>query len=153
MYISTPTLGTSTPGYVLLDLDHTEPTALDQMRAHGHEPCVVLQTSPGHLQAWVHVSVAPLETAVATGIGRQLARAYGGDLASCDWRHLGRLAGFTNQKPQRQFNGQAPWVKLLHTRLGLATCAAALLEQAGNDTVGDLASATLSLHGSMIFQA
>jgi len=69
-------------------------------------------------------------------IGRQLARAYGGDLASSDWRHLGRLAGFTNQKPQRrQFNGDAPWVKLLHTRLGLATGATSLLQQAESHIV------------------
>jgi hypothetical protein len=123
-------------GYVLVDLDETEPTTLEQMRANGHEPCVVLQSSPGHLQTWVHVSVAPLETAVATMIGRQLARAYGGDLASSDWRHLGRLAGFTNQKPQRrQFNGDAPWVKLLHTRLGLATGATSLLQQAESHIV------------------
>jgi len=47
-------------GYVLVDLDDTEPTTLEQMRANGHEPCVVLQSSPGHLQTWVHVSVAPL---------------------------------------------------------------------------------------------
>src|SRR5260370_998980 len=107
------------------------------MRANGHEPCVVLQTSPGHLQAWVHVSEAPLEPAVATMIGRQLARAYGGDLASSDWRHLGRLAGFTNQKPQRrQFHGNALWVKLLHARVGLAPCAASLLEQAESYIIG-----------------
>jgi len=26
------------------------------MRANGHEPCVVLQSSPGHLQSWIRVS-------------------------------------------------------------------------------------------------
>jgi hypothetical protein len=29
------------------------------MRANGHEPCVVLQSSPGHLQAWIRVSPIP----------------------------------------------------------------------------------------------
>ena len=82
-------------GYILIDLDHTDPVARAAMRANGHEPCVVLQTSPGHLQAWVHVSSTPLEPAVATTIGRHLAHLYGGDCASTDWRHLGRLAGFT----------------------------------------------------------
>ena len=48
-------------GYVLLDLDHGDPSVLEDMRAHGHEPCVLLQTSPGHLQAWVRVSGTPLE--------------------------------------------------------------------------------------------
>jgi hypothetical protein len=87
-------------GYILLDLDHATADVLPLMRAHGHEPCVLLQTSPGHLQAWIRVSTTPLN--VATAIAKQLARTYGGDLASTDWRHLGRLAGFTNQKLQRR---------------------------------------------------
>ena len=70
------------------------------MRADGLAPCVVLQTSPGNLQVWMQVSTTPLEPAVATSIGKQLARRYGGDLASSDWRHLGRLAGFTNVYPR-----------------------------------------------------
>ena len=48
---------------------------------------------------------APLEPAVATAAGKHLARLYGGDWASTDWRHLGRLAGFTNQKPARRTPG------------------------------------------------
>jgi hypothetical protein len=97
-------------GYILVDLDQTEPTALDAMCAHGHQPCVVVDTSPGHLQAWVQVSTQPLPAAVASAIGRQLARWYQGDCASTDWRHLGRLAGFTNQPQRRLPNGLAPWV-------------------------------------------
>jgi hypothetical protein len=101
------------------------------MSAQGHEPCVVLQTSPGHLQAWVQVSRDPLLPALATAIGIQLARAYGGDRASTDWRHLGRLAGFTNQKPQRRSaEGYVPWVKVVHSRPGLARHAAQLLQSA-----------------------
>jgi RepB DNA-primase from phage plasmid len=90
------------PGYILVDLDHTGLQVVETMRADGLAPCVVLQTSPGNLQAWMHISSTPLEPAVANSIGRQLAQRYGGDLASTDWRHLGRLAGFTNQKPQRR---------------------------------------------------
>ena len=52
-----------------------------------------------------------------------------GDLASTDWRHLGRLAGFTNQKPQRRTpGGYAPWVKIVHAGVGLAPTADALLQ-------------------------
>jgi hypothetical protein len=119
------------PGYILIDLDHRSPTIVEAMRHNGHEPCVVLQTSPGNLQAWVQVSVAPIDPVIATSVGKLLARAYGGDPASTDWRHLGRLAGFTNQKPQRcDVRGYWPWVKVLHARAGLASNAAALLEQA-----------------------
>jgi hypothetical protein len=116
-------------GYILLDLDHANPAVLETMRANGHEPCVVLQTSPGNLQAWVRVSPAPLEPAVATAIARQLAHTYGADLGSADWRHLGRLAGFTNQKPGRRLlSGRAPWVRVMHTMAGLARNAGALLQ-------------------------
>jgi hypothetical protein len=102
-------------GYILVDLDRADPNAVDLMRANGDDPCVVVQTSPGHLQAWVRVSSSPVEPSVATAAGRHLAHLYGGDRASTDWRHLGRLAGFTNQKPARRtFEGYAPWVKLLH---------------------------------------
>ena len=115
-------------GYILLDLDGVAPSVLKTMWANGHEPCVMVQTSPGHLQAWIHVSMLPLEPALATAIGKHLASVYGGDLASTDWRHLGRLAGFTNQKPQRRnLKGYAPWVKVLRARAGLARDAEALL--------------------------
>jgi RepB DNA-primase from phage plasmid len=118
-------------GYVLVDLDRAQPAAIPTMRAHGHDPCVVLQTSPGHLQAWVHLSCSALEPAVATAAGKLLAAAYGGDPAGTDWRHLGRLAGFTNQKPARRtLTGHAPWVKVVDTLAGLAPRAEALLQSA-----------------------
>lgn len=123
-------------GYILIDLDHADSAVLTHMRANGHEPCALLQTSPGHLQAWVQVSATPLQPAVATAIGRQLARSYGGDGASTDWRHLGRLAGFTNQKPPRRTpGGTAPWVKVVYSRAGLARRADSLLRAAAEQTV------------------
>jgi hypothetical protein len=118
-------------GYILVDLDRAEPTIIAAMAAQGHDPCVVLQTSPGHLQAWVHVSSTPVPPALASAIGKRLALAYGGDRASTDWRHLGRLAGFTNRKPQRRTHGgYPPWVKVVYTRPGLARCAEDLLRSA-----------------------
>ena len=116
-------------GYILLDLDVVNPTILETMRCHGLEPCVVVQTSPGHLQAWLHLSRHPLEPALATAVAKQLAHTYGGDLASADWRHLGRLAGFTNQKPARPTaRGHPPWVTVLHAHAGLASRAEHLLQ-------------------------
>ncbi|HUE02367.1 MAG TPA: DNA-primase RepB domain-containing protein [Bryobacteraceae bacterium] len=119
------------PGYVLVDLDGTNPAVLETMRTQGHDPCVVLQTSPGNLQAWVRVSAVPIEPAAASQIRRQLAHLYGGDLASTDWCHLGRLAGFTNRKPQRRNGDSAsPWVRVLHA-------GAALLEAAEHSLRSD----------------
>jgi hypothetical protein len=118
-------------GYILLDLDHATPEVLPLMRSNGHEPCVLLQTSPGHLQAWIHVSTTPLEPAVATSVSKQLAHTYGGDLASTDWRHLGRLAGFTNQKLVcRSPSPSAPWVKVVEACPILASAAQDLLRSA-----------------------
>jgi hypothetical protein len=118
-------------GYILLDLDHATPDVLPLMRANGHEPCVVLQSSPGHLQAWIRVSTTPLKPALATAISKQLAHTYGGDLASTDWCHLGRLAGFTNQKLQRRMaTGYAPWVKIVEAHAVLASAAQELLHSA-----------------------
>jgi hypothetical protein len=120
-------------GYILVDLDDTSPAVVETMRSKGHDPCVVLQTSPGNLQAWVQVSATPIQSAVASWIGKQLADVYGGDLASTDWRHLGRLGGFTNQKPHRRnWRGHSPWVKVLHAHAGLAAQGAALLEAAAH---------------------
>jgi hypothetical protein len=136
-------------GYILVDLDRADPQIIHTMRSNGHEPCVVLQTSPGNLQAWVHVSATPLEPAVATEIGRQLARLYRGDPASVDWRHLGRLAGFTNQKPKRRSGGyHAPWVKLLHAQAGLATHGALLVEAAQHRLPGCASEAAPSCLGT-----
>jgi hypothetical protein len=124
-----PYAGRQNAGYILVDLDGAAPAVISTMRAHGHDPCVVVQSSPGHLQAWVQLSTNPLEPWLATAIGKHLARTYGGDLASTDWRHLGRLAGFTNQKPARRTpGGYAPWVKVLHASAGLASQANRLLE-------------------------
>jgi hypothetical protein len=126
-----PYAGQHNSGYILVDLDRARPTTIAAMRAHGHDPCVVLQTSPGHLQTWIRLSISPLEPAVATAAGKLLAMAYGGDPASTDWRHLGRLAGFTNQKPgRRTLRGYAPWVKVVSTQAVLAPQAEALLRSA-----------------------
>src|SRR5437773_3862089 len=124
-----PYAGDQNAGYILVDLDNAQPTVVATMRAHGHDPCVVLQTSPGHQQAWIRLSAAPLEPTVATAAGKRLAATYGGDPASTDWRHLGRLAGFTNQKPARRTPDRyAPWVKLVYARVGLAPRGEALLQ-------------------------
>jgi hypothetical protein len=126
-----PYAGDQNAGYILVDLDQVRPTTIATMRAHGHDPCVVLQTSPAHLQAWIRLSTSPLEPSVASAAGKLLAAAYGGDPASTDWHHLGRLAGFTNQKPARRTaSGHAPWVKVISVQAGLAPQAEALLQWA-----------------------
>ena len=126
-----PFAGDRNAGYVLVDLDCAGPAVIAIMRAHGHDPWVVVQTSPGRLPAWIRFSHAPLEPAVAAAASKLLAIAYGGDRASTGWSHLGRLAGFTNQKPTRRtLAGYAPWVKVVETQAGVAPSAQALLRSA-----------------------
>ena len=133
-------------GYIFLDLDHARSHVLEEMRIHGHEPCVVLETSPGHLQAWVHVSTTPLQPAVATTLGRLLAERYGGDRASTDWRHLGRLAGFSNLKPERcALTGFPPPVQIVHAEPVLASAAGRRLD-AAQEWLALNARATPPLH-------
>jgi hypothetical protein len=130
-------------GYILVDLDHAANGVLQRMRDNGHDPCVVVETSPGHLQAWIRVSATPLEPGLATAIARNLACRYQGDPASADWRHLGRLAGFTNQKPERRtFYGDAPWVKIVHARAVLAPGGQALIESARRSPAEQCAATT-----------
>jgi hypothetical protein len=109
-------------GYILVDLDRCKPTVVDRMIANGHEPCAVTETSPGRLQAWVRISIEPVPLTIATAVARQLAQLYQADRASADGLHLGRLAGFTNQKPQRRLqSGWAPWVKIRYAKPVLAS--------------------------------
>jgi hypothetical protein len=118
-------------GYILLDLDRPAPGMLASLWAQGHEPSIVVETSPGRLQAWIRVSRQPLPPPLATRLSRTLAQLYAADPASADWRHVGRLVAFTNRKPQRrQSDGLSPWVKLIYARGVLARDGAALIERA-----------------------
>jgi len=140
-------------GYLLLDLDRPDDGVLDRLRDNGHAPCVVLATSPGRLQAWIHVTTSGLEPCYATAMARHLARQYHGDPASADWCHVGRLAGFTNQKPERRtLYGYAPWVRIVHARAVLAPGAEALMQSVrdawrspGHGVVGTQGHATASI--------
>jgi hypothetical protein len=83
-----------------------------RMIAEGFEPSVVVETSPGNFQAWVHHGER-LEPRLSTAVARRLAERFGGDAASADFRHFGRLAGYTNRKPKhRRDDGGYPFVRL-----------------------------------------
>ena len=122
--------------YVRPDADHglvlvddLKPEALDRMQRAGYAPAAILETSPGNFQAWVKLSDAPLSPEVRTRAARGLAKQYGGDLNSADGKHFGRLAGFTNQKPQHTRNNRQPYV-LAHACPGtIARAAPGYLEQ------------------------
>jgi hypothetical protein len=75
-------------------VDDLTPDAVLRMKAEGFAPCVVVETSPGNLQAWMnHAEVLPKD--LSTAAARALALRFGGDKGAADWRHFGRLSGFT----------------------------------------------------------
>jgi hypothetical protein len=85
---------------------------IERLRSDGFAPAVVLETSPGNFQAWLHHGEI-LPKHLSTLAARMLASRFGGDLASADWRHFGRLAGFTNRKGKYQkTDGTFPYVRL-----------------------------------------
>ncbi|MEO8663386.1 MAG: RepB family DNA primase [Bryobacteraceae bacterium] len=84
-----------------------------RMKDEGFQPAAVVETSPGNFQAWMrHPRVLPRD--VSTAAARELASRFGGDLGAADWRHFGRLAGFTNRKSRHLMpSGLYLFVKLL----------------------------------------
>jgi RepB DNA-primase from phage plasmid len=54
-----------------------------------------------------------LEATKSTRAAKLFAERFGGDPSSADWRHFGRLAGFTNPKPERLLpSGMRPFARL-----------------------------------------
>ena len=76
-------------------IDDLKAEAVVRMREEGFQPAAVVQTSPGNYQAWVK-HVGRLDKELGTAVARDLAGRFGGDVKAADWRHFGRLAGFTN---------------------------------------------------------
>ena len=78
-------------------VDDLTKDALSMMKAGGFNPAVVVETSPNNFQAWLK-HPERLSKEVSTAAARALAEKFGGDRGAADWRHFGRLAGFTNRK-------------------------------------------------------
>ena len=94
-------------------LDDLTAEAVQRMKTTGFSPAAIVETSPGNFQAWLkHQKSLPRE--VSTAAARGLAKEFGGDLGAADWRHFGRLAGFTNRKLKYQGDdGLFPFVRLI----------------------------------------
>jgi hypothetical protein len=94
-------------------VDDLKRDSLNRMFTSGFKPALVVETSPGNFQAWLkHSRVLCRET--STAAARALAEQFGGDKGAADWRHFGRLAGFTNRKAKYQgADGLFPYVRLV----------------------------------------
>jgi len=95
-------------------VDDLTTDAVLAMKEAGFNPAVIVETSPGNFQAWLKHSER-INKEVSTAAARALAEKFGGDRGAADWRHFGRLVGFSNRKG-RYFNattGLYPFVRLI----------------------------------------
>jgi hypothetical protein len=94
-------------------IDDLNAEAISRMTDAGFQPAAVVETSPDNFQVWLNHGRILFDRTFSTQAAKELARRFGGDPSSTDWRHFGRLAGFTNQKPKRRLrNGLSPFVRL-----------------------------------------
>ncbi len=93
-------------------IDDLSAEAIERMKVEGFEPAVVVETSLNNFQAWLNHGQV-LEAPLSTRAAKELVERFGGDPSSADWRHFGRLAGFTNPKRERQLpSGLRPFARL-----------------------------------------
>jgi RepB DNA-primase from phage plasmid len=114
-------------------IDDLTADAIERMKADGFEPAVVVETSPDNFQVWLNHGQV-LEATMSTRAAKHLAERFGGDPSSADWRHFGRLAGFTNPKRERQLpSGMRPFARLRSAKGRVYSHAAEFLGRISED--------------------
>lgn len=97
-------------------LDDVPQESLPEMERQGVAPAVVTETSTNKFQAWIKLPQA-VEQRVALEISRGLVERFGADKGAIGTDRFGKLPGFTNRKPEREYerNGKilAPFVRLI----------------------------------------
>lgn len=107
---------------------------VDRMKADGLAPAVLVESSPGNYHGWLRVVDSVQSEAIATAACKFVAAEYGGDVDSADWRHYGRLAGFTTRKPEHiQADGRRPFVLLSEAGGRLCDARDSLLVRAASE--------------------
>lgn len=93
-------------------VDDIDQAKISDMKKKGFQPALVVETSPGNHQAWLK-NGKTLPSNVSTEVAKIVAKEFEADQGSADWRHFGRLAGFTNRKLKYQNDmGQFPFCRL-----------------------------------------
>ena len=114
-------------------IDDLTADVIEQMKADGFEPAVVVETSPNNFQAWLNHGQV-LEATMSTRAAKHLAERFSGDPSSADWRHFGRLAGFTNPKPEQQLpSGMRPFARLRSAKGRVYSQAAEFIARSSED--------------------
>jgi hypothetical protein len=101
-------------------VDDLTKDAILSMKETGFNPALIVETSPANYQAWLKYP-EHLSKEVSTAAARTLAEKFGGDRGAADWRHFGRLAGFTNRKAKHinADTGLYPFVRLIEAGGGV----------------------------------
>ncbi len=89
-------------------IDDLSSTAVRDLKKDGFEPALVVETSPQNFQVWLKHE-KPLPAELSTAVAKALAARFGGDTGAADWRHFGRLAGFTIPLTPISRNPQSPF--------------------------------------------
>jgi len=96
-------------GWVLVD--DVASTSCDALKKEG--ACAIVCTSSGNLQAWFRLAF-PVERERAQATANMLTAKFSGDIRCArNAEQVGRLPGFTNQKPERRIGKKAPLVYLV----------------------------------------
>ncbi len=118
----------------LVLVDDISQDVIERMKREKVEPALSVETSPENYQVWVRLSQEPISEALSTMSAKILAKRYGGDIASADWKHFGRLSGMTNVKPEHiGRNGRYPFVKVSSRTGKMATRAPEILGAAARE--------------------
>lgn len=99
-----------TGDHALVLLDDVKRLTIEQMKNDGWTPAATVETSPDNFQAWIKLADTPVSAEVRDVAAKGLAKRYEADPNSADAHHFGRLAGFTNQKPEHERDGKRPFV-------------------------------------------
>jgi|JRYH01.1.fsa_nt_gb hypothetical protein len=94
-------------------IDDLNADSVERMKFYGHRFAALIESSPANFQGWIRLGQHPVERRLLTAAASLLAKSFYGDTHSADWRHFGRLAGFTNRKQSRlRHDGSAPFAVL-----------------------------------------
>lgn len=97
----------------LVLVDDLNKAQLYELEQAGLKPAVVVQTSEQNYQGWIRINGNGFNREEHAGITCFINETVGGDPASTDQEHFGRLVGFTNRKPIRVNDiGLPPYVRL-----------------------------------------
>jgi hypothetical protein len=91
-------------------VDDLNSVQIEEMVKRGINHACKIETSPQNYQVWISLGVEPMPANQRLIVAKILAEEFGGDKASADSNHYGRLAGFTNRKFKYQQDEKYPFV-------------------------------------------